>query len=58
MLKLPNDFVVFFFTYDFAADFNTQLPWEKSEYLDHTMLGVSVTTSVQVDKAGLQNPEA
>lgn len=49
MLKLPNDLAVFLFIYDFAADFNTQLPWEKSEYpVDHTLLGVlglSVTIS-------------
>lgn len=49
VLKLPNDCAIFFFTYDFAADFNTQFPWEKSEYpLDHAMLGVlglSVTMS-------------
>lgn len=49
VLKLPNDFAIFFFTYDFAGDFNTQFPWEKSEYpLDYTMLGVlglSVTIS-------------
>lgn len=41
MLKLPNDLAVFLFIYDFAADFNTLFPWEKSESpVDHTLLGV------------------
>lgn len=29
VLKVPNDFAIFFFTYDFAADFNMQYPWGK-----------------------------
>lgn len=33
VLKLPNDFAIFSFTYGFAAYFNAQFPWEKNQHI-------------------------